>query len=274
MNKNDELYEKCGVYKIVNRFDSKVYYGSTVDSFMKRWNNHKSQLNRNAHDNEHLQNAWNLYGGDNFDFDVIYACPPNECLLWEQLLLDMWWDRCDNCYNISPTAKNCYGVKHTEETKKKQSESKKGKPPGNKGKPRSQRAKDKTKKTMEGRPNPMLDKTHTDEVRDKMSIIAKQRVETKETIEKRLFGIKKWWAGRSNSKVLDLEKAAQIMKLITEDVTLRNIATKFNISNGTVVNIRIGRAWKKAIALLEPDVKEMFLNIQKQAIERRNKERS
>jgi group I intron endonuclease len=65
----------CGVYKITNMINDKIYVGSSNDVH-KRWSQHKTYLNINKHKNIHLQNAWNLYGSQNFKFEVIEECLP------------------------------------------------------------------------------------------------------------------------------------------------------------------------------------------------------
>lgn len=48
------------IYAILNTINDKVYVGSAVNLRL-RWNNHRSQLNLNKHDCQHLQSAWNKY---------------------------------------------------------------------------------------------------------------------------------------------------------------------------------------------------------------------
>lgn len=62
--------DKQGVYLIKNLITNKVYIGSTK-SFKKRFSQHKSKLQKNKHGTPHLQNAWNKYGGDNFEFSIL-----------------------------------------------------------------------------------------------------------------------------------------------------------------------------------------------------------
>lgn len=59
-----------GVYKILNRKNGKFYIGSSVD-VEKRFSSHKKELIAGTHNNKHLQNAWNKYGEDSFEFLVI-----------------------------------------------------------------------------------------------------------------------------------------------------------------------------------------------------------
>lgn len=63
----------CGIYMIRNVINDKKYIGKSFD-INKRWSNHKYKLNKGAHVNNHLQNAWNKYGKDNFEFSIIELC--------------------------------------------------------------------------------------------------------------------------------------------------------------------------------------------------------
>ena len=62
-----------GIYKIQNLLNGKVYIGQSVD-IEKRWSVHKTELKNNYHYNTHLQNAWNKYGEENFEFSVVEQC--------------------------------------------------------------------------------------------------------------------------------------------------------------------------------------------------------
>lgn len=65
---------KTGVYSITNKTNKKRIIGSTVNIF-HRFACHKNLLKYDKHNNPHLQNAWNQYGGDNFIFEIIEECP-------------------------------------------------------------------------------------------------------------------------------------------------------------------------------------------------------
>lgn len=58
------------IYKILNKINGKFYIGSTNNA-KRRWNQHRTELNKNIHCNKHLQNAWNKYGENNFDFIIL-----------------------------------------------------------------------------------------------------------------------------------------------------------------------------------------------------------
>lgn len=68
------VYKKYGIYGIRNKTNGKIYVGKTMQSFGDRWDCHKSQLKGGYHDNPYLQNSWNKYGEDNFEFIIIHDC--------------------------------------------------------------------------------------------------------------------------------------------------------------------------------------------------------
>ncbi len=111
---------KTGVYQIRNLIDGKIYIGSAASSFAQRWSGHLSRLRKGRHRNKHLQRAWIKYGEDNFVFEVLECCTPEQATCFEQV----WIDVSGACnqrfgYNLNPTAGNMLGHKHTEEAKAK-----------------------------------------------------------------------------------------------------------------------------------------------------------
>lgn len=92
----------CGVYKITNKVNGKIYIGSSKDIY-KRWKHHVYRLNSGKHVNSYLQNAWNKYGEDSFIFDIQEVCDENHIREREQYYIDVY-----NCcnreigYNIVP----------------------------------------------------------------------------------------------------------------------------------------------------------------------------
>jgi len=63
------MAEYC-TYIIRCKNAKKNYYGSTTN-FKKRVKDHKYLLHRNKHHSSHLQNAWNKYGEDAFEFVIL-----------------------------------------------------------------------------------------------------------------------------------------------------------------------------------------------------------
>lgn len=58
------------VYKILNRHNGMFYIGST-NNFKRRVGRHKTELKHGIHNNRYLQNAYNKYGLEYFEFIVI-----------------------------------------------------------------------------------------------------------------------------------------------------------------------------------------------------------
>jgi group I intron endonuclease len=66
-----DSYQECGIYAIVNTHTGQTYIGLTSKPFRRRWAIHRSELRNGAHWNKQLQNDWDNYGPDVFDFRVI-----------------------------------------------------------------------------------------------------------------------------------------------------------------------------------------------------------
>ena len=62
-----------GIYCIENKVNHMKYIGQSIN-IHKRWQEHKRELNKGTHHNDHLQNAWTLYGSKNFLFTVLELC--------------------------------------------------------------------------------------------------------------------------------------------------------------------------------------------------------
>jgi group I intron endonuclease len=91
--------------------------GSSALDLDDRWSQHKSDLRKNKHDNQHLRNAWNKYGAKNFIFVVLEIVEPLKCLEREQFYIDNIKPK----YNICKIAGSPLGYKHTIESKLKMS---------------------------------------------------------------------------------------------------------------------------------------------------------
>jgi len=77
-----------GIYKITNTANGNFYIGSS-SRIGHRFRQHISALTHYKHRNPHLQNAWNKYGRDNFEFEVILLVENiNDLLKIEQEKID------------------------------------------------------------------------------------------------------------------------------------------------------------------------------------------
>jgi len=159
-----------GVYAITNVKNGKVYVGSALN-LKKRWVQHRSGLDKGAHANRHLQQAWKKYGGGAFTFTVLhFETEPKRLVDVEQVFMDLH-HAADPAmgYNICPSARSSLGLKRSKETRARLSAAKKGKkapegtgakisaalkgrPSGRKGVPHSQATKDQIRVTLRGRP--------------------------------------------------------------------------------------------------------------------------
>lgn len=115
-----------GIYRIVNLSTGKVYIGSAV-SITRRWAQHKRELRKDIHGNEHLQRAWNKYGESDFNFQIIEVFEDRTQLLSRE---QHWIDKCiqdeKGVFNIRVTAGSNLGNKLSESTKQKISAARKG----------------------------------------------------------------------------------------------------------------------------------------------------
>lgn len=69
---------KCGIYKITNLESGEVYIGQTRD-FKKRWYDHcKCGVGIDTPNNNKLYDAMRKYGLENFSFEVLEECDPED----------------------------------------------------------------------------------------------------------------------------------------------------------------------------------------------------
>jgi len=91
-----------GIYEIVHIASGKRYGGQAQDVH-ERWNTHKWILRRNCHHCRYLQNAWNKYGADAFEFRVIHNLSnvPKEQLQdkLDELEYELITSYIGDCYN-------------------------------------------------------------------------------------------------------------------------------------------------------------------------------
>lgn len=192
----------CGIYIITNIINWKIYIGSS-NKINNRWNQHKSLLRRNKHENPYLQRAWLKYGEENFIFEIEEICLEENLFIEEQRYLD-WLEPYDHWigYNICLTANGIIvsnetkrkislaltGKKLTEEHKRNMSEAKKGKKHTEESKKKmsiSQQNKSmetlqKLSEASRGENNPFFGKEHTEESKKKMSEAKKGKKLTEE----------------------------------------------------------------------------------------------
>lgn len=111
----------CGIYKIVNKVTEQCYVGQS-QRMEKRLKEHFRLLRWNKHTNQHLQNAYNKYGAENFYGAIEVECSNLEelDLLEEAFLKKEAWFTEPTVYNIADFAKApMRGKTHSEEAKER-----------------------------------------------------------------------------------------------------------------------------------------------------------
>lgn len=170
-----------GIYAIKNIINNKVYIGQSVD-INKRFKQHLWGLNHNRHDNPHLQNSWNKYKEENFEFIVLEEVEDiNNLDIQEQYWIDEFNSYNDG-YNLKLGGVSGRGYKFSEKSKQKMSEAKKGKPSPNKGVSPSKETREKIRESniLYYQNNPV-----SEETRRKISITSKGR-KCKEEVKEKL----------------------------------------------------------------------------------------
>jgi group I intron endonuclease len=188
------------IYQIQNIINNKIYIGST-NNIRKRWNNHRSKLNNNIHENKYLQQAWNKYGQNNFEFSII-----EEVQDFNRIEKEIFY------LNEKKSYERHIGYNF-----------------------------DKNPTDKSGKNNPFYGKQHSQEVKDKIKLLANNRSEEL----KKKMGEKN--IGQNNkSAVLNWENVKEIRKLYSDgNETYRSLASKFNVAKSTIQSIIEFKSWKE-----------------------------
>lgn len=91
--------EICGIYMIINTKNGKRYVGSSINIKKRLWE-HRSTLRHNHHDNQHLQNAWNKYGEQAFEYSILEVCSQKERFSREQFYVDTLHPEYNICIDV------------------------------------------------------------------------------------------------------------------------------------------------------------------------------
>jgi group I intron endonuclease len=117
-----------GIYRITNVENGRVYFGSALN-FKRRKSAHFYELRNNRHKNQFLQNDYNIYGPEAFEFEIVcHVLNAEDLLAEEQEFLSRHYDNCDMCYNMAQFSRASHkGLKHSVSSRQKISETHKGK---------------------------------------------------------------------------------------------------------------------------------------------------
>lgn len=220
LKRDDNIYSRIGIYGIRNLINGKIYVGKTGMNFGDRWDSHRSLLNNGKHDNPHLQNAWNKYGQDNFEFIVIEDCSIEELDDKEKYYIKIYKDL-NLAYNIHDGGNegNNLGKHLSEEIKRKIGE--------------------------KNRIN-NIGKKHSDETKKKMSQAhqgmkyASMSEEGRKNIQQ---AQQKYY--EKNPKKLCVDDVIEIRRLHTEGLNYSEIARKYNVTPQCINDICNYKRWKQ-----------------------------
>ena len=207
----------CGVYAIINTVNDKRYIGQSIDIY-GRWMNHKSALKHNRHRNEHLQNAWNTYGAENFTFEILEICDVNQIDTIEQKYIKLFDCMNPDCgYNHESGGHSSRIV--SDESRQKMSDKRKG---------RKLTDEHKQKIGLAG-----VGRVFSEESRDKISKALtgiKRSNETKEKLSKGRTGEKSW-----------CRRAIYCIELDEEFSSLEDACQKYGFNSSSLCSHLQGR---------------------------------
>ena len=214
---------KTGVYEIVNIITNEWYIGSasrvgksnSLSGFYVRFDKHKLLLKNNKHYNIHLQRAYNKYGENNFNFNVLSICPPEYCIKLEQWFLDNLKPE----YNIRKIADSNKGIKFTAEHKEKLSKS--------------------IKNSLKNK----VDNSYRKRIGETLKITKLNKKNPYKRTEQGLIDNREKRRNHPHIAKLDSEKVKDIKIMLKNKETMKTCANKYNVHIGTIQAIKSGLTW-------------------------------
>lgn len=216
-----KMENECGIYKIVNKVNGKIYVGQT-SNIKKRCKAHLVKLKNEKHCNSYLQNAWNKYGEKNVIFESIEICNVDDLnnreIFWIKKM-----DSFENGYNLTLGGEGNRGYVVPTESREKMSKAKKGKQ-YRLGCTNTEESKSKLSASQMGNKY-CLGRIYSDQTKAKLSLASKNKsMEAKEKLSKASVE-------KNSKKVFSAE---QIFN------TTRDCAEHFKINIGTMRNYLSG----------------------------------
>ena len=220
LKREDNIYERIGIYGIRNKINNKTYVGKTGMNFGDRWDSHRSLLNNGKHDNPYLQNAWNKYKQDNFEFIIPEECDLDVLDEREKYYIKLYKDM-GLAYNIHDGGNkgNNLGKHLSDETKRKIGEK-------NKVNSLGRKVSEETKKKMSESHAGMKYKPMSDEGRKNLQRAKQEYFE-------------------QNPKKLNVDDVIEIRRLRQDGMTYTDIAKKYNVSKQCISDICNYKRWKQ-----------------------------
>lgn len=112
------LYKTTGIYAIQNKITGMAYVGQTANNFGDRRDSNFAKLRHNKHDNVGLQEDWNKYGEQNYEFRILETL--EDCVNIDDR--EKYWvsiyKKDGKAFNMADGGKGCPGVPIKEEVKR------------------------------------------------------------------------------------------------------------------------------------------------------------
>lgn len=261
-----QLNKLCGVYKITNLINYKIYVGSSSD-LKDRYRKHVEDLNKQIHCNQHLQKSVNKHSIENFEFSILEFIDISDLvdkidirkriLSIEQKYLDLL----NPDYNIIRLAGSSLGHKFPKEFGEKISAR-------NKGRKMSEEDKSKISKTLNEmysipeigdplRANMRLKSTgrvKSLETRQKLSKSLKGRKlseETKQKISKRMQNVTE----ETRQKISIANKG----KFISEETRLKQSASQLGRTHSDETKKKMSNWQKKPVEMIDKETGNILM---------------
>lgn len=106
-----DIVIKMLIYQIIHKDSGYRYIGQTTRKPIKRWREHLYSLRANKHPNRYLQSAWNKYGENAFEFQILKQCNSLEELNKSET------EMIKNGLNLFNLAEGGNAFQHSEEAK-------------------------------------------------------------------------------------------------------------------------------------------------------------
>lgn len=247
----DEVKSSCGIYGILNKINKKIYVGKTYTNrgFFGRWNNERGCLNRNtaSDPNQYVQNAWNKYGEENFEFIILEKIQliENDKSMEEYVYeREQYWQDFYQSYNpkygynMRKKVDTNIGMRASEETKRRLSES------------WTPERKEKWSKEHSGEKHFIYGKHISEEAKEKMRIANLGRKHTEE-VKRKISEMKSGVPlekikGEGNGRAVLKEQ--DVIDILNEfmlgNISTRKLSNKYSVTLGMIKHILKGRSWK------------------------------
>jgi group I intron endonuclease len=227
----------AGIYKIINLIDGKIYIGQTVN-YRKRATSHRARLRNGKHHNEHLQRAFNKYGENAFKVELVKQCKVEELDELEQYYIKKF-DSCNHSKGYNMMHGGQKYREFTKEVRQKMSEAGKG-------------------------------RVFTKEHRKRISLAQKGKVISQKSIEKSIATKRKnkeHWGEKNPNALISDSVAKKIILDLLNELEVKNIAEKYDISSDIVYNLMYNRTYLHIMPDVRKNLKDRTTVLQENKIE-------